>query len=419
MNDLDILLLRHLKYRTEFFKLKDVAKQANISDSTNQFVADFEKYFLLYPSHTVVDAGTFMMHFVQEWHKGLTKEVYVSWGQMTLTITSADNDADQSHNIVRWISEMGFMTSVANLAQKYKDGDIEDPYQAVEDLRDVYRRRRGLRGSTYIDTPIGELLLDEFSDAGLRFRLGVLQRHMRPLRGGDFGIIAGRPDKGKTTFLTSETTFLVPQLPDDRNLIWLNNEGPGSRIIPRLYQSALGITMSQMRELHEAGKLVSSFEEVVGRLDRIRVYDIHGYTNGQVTAILEENNPGIVVFDMIDNIRGFGDAARTDLALEHMYQWGREQMVKYDAIGLATSQISNEGDGLLFPTLGMLKDSKTGKQGACDFQIMIGASNDPGMEGIRGISIPKNKLRRPDVTGNPNEQVVMDGVNARYSDVPM
>jgi replicative DNA helicase len=122
---------------------------------------------------------------------------------------------------------------------------------------------------------------------------------------------------------------------------------------------------------------------------------------------------------MIDNIRGFGDMARTDLMLEEMYKWARERSVKYDCIGLATSQISNDGDGMQFPTLGMLKDSKTGKQGACDFQLMIGASNDPGLAGSRFISLPKNKLRRPDGASDPRAEVVFDAVRARYRDIPV
>jgi replicative DNA helicase len=92
--------------------------------------------------------------------------------------------------------------------------------------------------------------------------------------------------------------------------------------------------------------------------------------------------------------------------------------VKYDCIGLATSQISNEGDGLQFPSLGMLKDSKTGKQGACDFQLMIGASNDPGLAPVRWLGLPKNKLRREGAKGDPRAEVQFQPQIARYADVP-
>ena len=165
------------------------------------------------------------------------------------------------------------------------------------------------------------------------------------------------------------------------------------------------------------GTAEAEYIKVMGRRDRVRVIDIHGWTNGMVERVLEESNPGIIVYDMIDNIKGFGNAARTDLGLEMMYQWARERSVKFDAIGIATSQISNDGDGLMFPTLGMLKDSKTGKQGACDMQIMIGASNDPSYANSRFIGVPKNKLSRPGIPEDPRQEVRFDRDRARFEDV--
>jgi replicative DNA helicase len=250
--------------------------------------------------------------------------------------------------------------------------------------------------------------------------LNALNNSTRPLRPGDFGIVAGRPDQGKTTFITSEATYWAPQLPEDMNVIWLNNEGPGDRIIPRLYQSALGISMSDMKLMHSEGKLVDAYRaKIGGRLDKIRVFDIHGKTTGMVANILEENKAGIAIFDMIDNIHGFGDAARTDLMLEKMYQWARELMVRLNCIGIATSQISQDGDDMRFPALPMLKDSKTGKQGACDFQLMIGSISDPAFQYSRFLSLPKNKLMRPDGKKDPKAEVQFDPVRARYEDMTM
>lgn len=211
---------------------------------------------------------------------------------------------------------------------------------------------------------------------------------------------------------------MAGQLPEDRNIIWLNNEGMSGRIVKRLYQSALGLTITELVELNQKKKLKAAYEKVVGRLDRIRVVNIHGMHVGQVDAIMEHSNPGIVIYDMIDNIRGFGEAARTDLQLEQMYQWAREQCVKYSCIGLATSQISADGKGLQFPTQDMLKDSKTGKQGACDFQLMIGASDDIAYEYSRFLSLPKNKLRRDGHPGDPRCEVQFHPSTSRYEDIP-
>jgi replicative DNA helicase len=122
---------------------------------------------------------------------------------------------------------------------------------------------------------------------------------------------------------------------------------------------------------------------------------------------------------MIDNVRGFNVGGDAHHRLEEMYKWARECAVKYDCVILATSQISAEGDGQQFPTLGMLKDSKTGKQGACDFQLMIGAVNDSNLEGVRWLSLPKNKLRREGASGDPKAEVRYLPQIARYKDTPL
>jgi replicative DNA helicase len=406
-----------MRQRSDYFKLRDLIPKANLDPKTIAIIDDFGKYYEKYPSHKDVDMTTFLPRF-QAWHPGMKDEVFNQY-KAVLVNTIPPADEDQRKNIMAWLSDIELATKLANIAERHNDGDVDDLYSEVSRVTDGYRQRLGLRAIQYIDIPIGELLQDEFDDSGIRWRLDCLNVSMRRLRPGDFGIIAGRPDKGKTTFLTSEVTYFAPQLPADRNIIWLNNEGPGKRIIPRLYQSALNYSMTDMKEKHAAGVLVDQYRSAVSRLDKIRIIDVHGFNTGNIEAILEESNPGVIIYDMIDNIKGFGGEARTDLALEEMYKWARERSVKYDCIGLATSQISNDGDGMQFPTLGMLKDSKTGKQGACDFQLMIGASNDQNLSGMRYLSLPKNKLRRPDGTSDPRAEVIFDGTRARYRDIPI
>jgi replicative DNA helicase len=406
-----------MRQRSDYFKLRDLIPKANLDPKTIAIIDDFGKYYEKYPSHKDVDMTTFLPRF-QAWHPGMKDEVFNQY-KAVLVNTIPPADEDQRKNIMAWLSDIELATKLANIAERHNDGDVDDLYSEVSRVTDGYRQRLGLRAIQYIDIPIGELLQDEFDDSGIRWRLDCLNVSMRRLRPGDFGIIAGRPDKGKTTFLTSEVTYFAPQLPADRNIIWLNNEGPGKRIIPRLYQSALNYSMTDMKEKHAAGVLVDQYRSAVSRLDKIRIIDVHGFNTGNIEAILEESNPGVIIYDMIDNIKGFGGEARTDLALEEMYKWARERSVKYDCIGLATSQISNDGDGMQFPTLGMLKDSKTGKQGACDFQLMIGASNDQNLSGMRYLSLPKNKLRRPDGASDPRAEVIFDGTRARYRDIPI
>lgn len=416
---IDIVLLRILRSsRSDFQKLYALLPKSNTLDKRTTAIADdFNKYYLMMPNHKSVDMQTFLPRF-RNWHPTMTEDEFNAYVAILRNVWADEPDEDQKAAIHSELAELNMVTRLANAVSEHGEGELPDPFSRVTAIIDDYRISMGQKKDAYVSQSIEELLQEEFDDTGVAWRLNALNRATRKLRGGDFGIIAGRPDKGKTTFLASELTNFAKQMPKGRPIIWLNNEGLGKRVKPRLYQAALNLTMPEMKALSTQGKLVGMYKkEMGGEIDKIKVFDIHGWTNGQVEMLLAEQQPGMVVYDMIDNIRGFGDEARTDLGLEKMYQWARERSVKYDCIGLATSQISNEGDGLMFPTLGMLKDSKTGKQGACDFMIMIGASNDPLLSGSRFIGMPKNKLRRPDGVGDPRAEVVFDGDRARFNDV--
>lgn len=59
------------------------------------------------------------------------------------------------------------------------------------------------------------------SKKGLPWRLESLNRSLGSLRGGDFGFVFARPERGKTTFLASETTYMAQFAEGD--VIWFNN----------------------------------------------------------------------------------------------------------------------------------------------------------------------------------------------------
>lgn len=414
---LDLTLLRILKNRDDFYRIRGRVPDTAIDPQTKAIMTDYGKYFDKFPDHTTVDFDTFLPLF-RSWHSSLKDDKRAAF-EVILANARKDVDEHTRHEVMRSMLELRLATSAATLAAQFDEGDVKNIYHSLSKLIDDFKSDAGIRDVRYLDDDIDDLLLEDANEVGVQWRLQSLNDSMRPLRGGDFGIIAGRPDKGKTTFISSEITYMAGQLPADRNVVWLNNEGPGKRIIPRVYQSALGATRTQLIQLSQRGMLKEAYKKMVGRMDKIRIVDVHGMDNFSVEQIIEANNAGLVVYDMIDNIRGFGDAARTDLGLEKMYQWGRELSVKLDLIGLATSQISAEGDGLQFPTLSMLKDSKTGKQGACDFQLMIGSSNDPGYSNVRWLGLPKNKLRKDTGPSDPRATVKYEPMRARYADLEM
>ena len=411
----DINMLRMMKKKSKIMQYLPQMNATVVTEQTYNIMKDFKRYFDTFPDHETIDFTLFIPR-MDNWNKSLSEEVLAARIATIRAVAKADITESVEAGLQREIANSILSTKLSLLAGQYADGELEDLGQAMSFEIEGYKKNAGVAVDDHITERIAVLLEEDNDEAGYVFRLLCLKLSMRGLRGGDFGILAGRPDKGKTTLLASEITYLAPQIPKHRNVLWLNNEGPGRRIIPRLYQAALGIKRSEMVEMNAAGTLEAAYKTAMGRWDKIRVVDIHGMHSSNVERLIEAHDAEIVVFDMIDNIRGFENAGRTDERLEQMYAWGRECAVKHNFAGIATSQISVEGDGEMFPSMSMLKDSKTGKQGACDFQIHIGASNSPELAGLRYIGIPKNKLRREGTVSDPRATVNFRPEIARYVD---
>jgi len=412
---IDLRLLQITRHRDDYRRIQGRIPKASMDPQTMAILDDFGKYFERFPDHEKVDMQTFLPMF-RSWHPTLTAEAASAY-EGILQNVKQDLSEEIRGGVLDALLELRLGTDLAELLARYDAGDLPDIHGSIARALDEFKADATGQEVDYVTDDIYDLLDEELDNSGLKWRLEVLNTHMRGLRPGDFGLVAARPDKGKTTFLADQVSYLAPQLPEGQTALWLNNEGPGKRIKPRLYQAVFGATLSQLGIMRRGGILKAEYEKAMGAVDKIRIVDVHGRDSFTVEQIIERNNAGLVIYDMIDHIRGFGDMMRTDLQLEEMYKWARGISVKHGVIGLATSQISNEGDGLQFPSLGMLKDSKTGKQGACDFMLMIGASNDPNLGGVRYLGMPKNKLRVEGQPGDPRAQVNYNPERVRYSDI--
>ena len=419
---LDIVLMRVMRVRDTYLKTYRAVPSKGLDQKTNTILKSFGRYFAEFTEHEAIQIPTFKSVFFNFYETKLDDTERALYTRI-IDGLNVDVDEETRATMIDRLNEVDYTMQAIQLLQDYDDGKDLDIIHSLGELTDKIKLQRERRVKIpWVNDDINDLLVEDEMDGGLRWRLDCLNESMRPLRGGDFGVIAGRPDTGKTTFLTGELTFMAPQFdevyPDEaRYIIWFNNEGPGKRIVTRGYQSALGVSTPDLVGYKKDGTIVQRYIDAMGAIDRLRIIDVHDMWSHDILDILEQMKPGLIVFDMIDNIKFNGDlggSARTDQVLEAQYQWARLLGVKYDCPVLATSQISNEGDGELFPTLGMLKDSKTGKQGASDFQLMIGKNNAPNMEDVRGIGLVKNKLHKFGSKKDPRAVVNFNGQIGRY-----
>lgn len=421
---IEVTLLQLLKYRERYERLAKAVPTAALEAKSVVILGDYGKFFQEFPDQQRIELEPFMLWFGTFAHPTLTAEQLGLYRALLARVLNEDCDPSLEAGIMERLLAAETANRVTSLIEKYNNGDEIDLYVALRDELERFEQNTSRKVRVpWIDEDIDSILLDDKDDRGLHWRLDCLNTVMRPLRGGDFIVFAGRPDKGKTTGISSEITYMASQFDayygtnSGRYVIWMNNEGPGRRIVQRTYQSALNATMAELIRMSNEGTLKEKYAEAVGGVDRIRIMDVHDFWNYEVEDIMRRCPPGLVVMDMVDNIKFGGQALnggqRTDQLLEAQYQWARLMAVKYDTPIIATSQISADGDGMQFPTLPMLKDSKTGKQGAADAIITLGSVNDPFYASSRWIGMTKNKLRRQGAPQSPQAEVMFDGERGR------
>lgn len=447
----DHTLLQIMRERKKFYQLKRMLNQKSVDAHTLAILNAYDQFFKMDAECDIIPvADGFQTWFFLSKGEKLGEEAKAILAAVFREACKEPNEFAKKH-IVKQILQADLACKTTEIMDAYHNGDDIDPASELQRVFNDYTIAMEGSSKKFEFVELDEdLFLEDTNNEGLQPRWPCLQMYMRPWRGGDFLIFAARPDSGKTSAIADNITYMGPQVaeynaaahaewlsinsatsgdaqvgsgipePQPRIILWLNNEGPGKRILKRVVQAAFGIPMSKIIEKQNAGTLWQEYEVLMGgNRHVIKVKDIHGWSAGMVEELIKDTNPMLVVYDMIDNIQftnGVSNGGtRTDQLLEAMYAWGRNMAVIYDHVGLATSQTSADAAEKSYPLMHMLKDSKTGKQGACDAIIMMGnKEEDPTQESTRWISTPKNKLSIEGMGKSPRAETIFDYATSRF-----
>jgi len=337
------------------------------------------------------------------------REVYE---QLLKLLTEADIGPDILHELLVQIKQKEIAEKLGIVSFDFAAGkktlqDIEDVYKTFDTVEEEIKEVQ------FVTDDLDELYNQTVATTGLRWRLQSLNRMLGSLRKGDFGFVFARPETGKTTFLASEASYFAEQ--SKSPVLWINNEEQGNKVMSRLYQASLGITVDElMRNRHESKQ--QYFKNTHGN---IRLYDDASVYKRQIEDLCSKYSPGLVIIDQIDKIKGFtGD--REDLKLGAIYQWARELAKTYCPV-IGVCQADGTGEGVKWLNMGHVSSAKTSKQAEADFIIGIGKTNEQGKEFTRYINISKNKLHG-DTDSDPKLrhgfcEVIIEPEIARYRDI--
>lgn len=404
---IDLTMLKLLHKREDYENMMGSVPREALDQKVAILLDDFGAYFKEFPDSKAVDPASFMIWFRGFRHKGLPAEACTIFEFLINKAVTEPLDPAVRKGLANRLAGAETAVKITGLLERWNKGDEVDLYSQLRDTLAGFELRldRTVK-DPQCRTPIEELLAVEENNTGINWHQPWLAGHIKALRGGDFVLFASRPDKGKTTWAAGLATNAAPQLDalwpgEKRCVMWLNNEGVGGQIVKRTFQTALGMTIEEMVE-NKATIREQYIKAIGGRGGALRVFDVHGMWHHEIEDLIRRYRPGMIIWDMIDNVKFGGEVLnggqRTDQLLEAMYQWVRVLGVKYDCVNVAMSQLSADADGMQWPALPMLKDSKTGKQGAADVIICMGSSNEPALTSMRYFHCTKNKRK---ITGMP------------------
>lgn len=241
--------------------------------------------------------------------------------------------------------------------------------------------------------PDVEAVCDRISTTGYEWRMMFFNESLGPLRDGDFVLLAARVECGKTTLLASEVSYILPQMPLDRPIIWVNNEERSEQVFFRVVQSCLNLTTEEV--MSDSKNAMKGYDEYrKGR--KLLITDGKVNHVKSLTSLFQDVNPGMIVFDQLDKVGGFHNDEGEHIRLGKLYKWARDLAKEYGPV-IAVSQLSADADKMEWPMfigLDSLRGSKVDKPGEVDAIVTVGKALEPkpGEMFQRSINIPKNKL---------------------------
>lgn len=385
---IDIEIVRALSQKESYVKYKRFIKQEALSREAYEILDWMGEWLKLHKEAQAINYQSFAP-FVLVSKLGGAKPEKIEIVKQWLNELNNPADEDTVSGVLKSLATRYHANEIASKALAVVDGK-EDTLEHIEEQLSRYRQdfERVDNEDEYIVSDDIVDMLSEASQSGLKWRLNALNQSLGDLRVGDLVVVATRPDTGKTTFLASESTFLAQQLPQEKVVLWINNEEAGKKVKRRIVQSALGTTTKKMLEFPQ--RVNEKWVELMGRADKFVVFDKADVSVQDVEILLDKYDVGLIVFDQLWKVHGFDKEAGNEVTRQTMlFGWARELAKKHAPV-LNVHQADGSAEGVKWIDMSKLYGSKTGAQGEADAIITIGRLPDEGNK--RYLYVPKNKL---------------------------
>lgn len=329
-------------------------------------------------------------------NRTIVKEVVQTLSQFTDTNFNSDVVKDLIN--AAWKQEIcnRIVDTACRISESRDDADWSDitklVSQATKDLTEA---------KEYDSISLVELIdiQEEITDDRWVFNLDELQSATDGLPKTGFGIVAARPEGGKTAFWLSLVCSVNGFIHQGAKVHVWRNEETYTMVARRVLACTLGVPYEDAH--HHIEKYKDTLAAVPGELKILKDDVTAGADIKDVEEYLINNqgNIDILVVDQIDNINFNGSSANDDhAALGKLYAKMRELANMYGVSIIGITQAGAEAEGKRFYGFNELYGSKTNKAAMGDYVFCIGAqarNADEPDNGFRYLNFAKNKLKGP------------------------
>lgn len=409
---MDYDVLKALSEREAYERYARFVKHSSLSKESYSIFSAMGEWFKNNPTHQTIPWDSFQAWYVLVRHAKMDK-VELDIHKQLIASLSTRPETDGLQPLMEGLAKRDYASQIAELALRMADGDYSKGFDDIERLLEDYHKRVG--NLTSYDRDLGTFsvsTLQSVAKPGLQWRLWGLQQSCGDFRQGDLCVFAKRPDSGGTTFLASESTYMAEQLPDDRTVLWINNEEQGDKVRRRVVQAELGWTNAEL-DANPTGA-IQEYAARIGSVEKIQVFDRAKVHTKDVEALCKSLKPGLIIFDQLHKVKGFESESEHERQTL-LFNWSRELAKEYAPV-IAVHQLGGEAENMKWVPMDKLYGAKTGPQGEADLIITMGRTIDGGNS--RYLYIPKNKLLTP---GDPTRrngrwEVTIDTERARFTE---
>jgi archaellum biogenesis ATPase FlaH len=190
-------------------------------------------------------------------------------------------------------------------------------------------------------------------------------------------------EMGKTLFVINAVAGFLKQ---GLRVLYCGNEDPAADILMRLMTRLTGMTKHEIRDNP------TKAEKLLGERNwsKLTLASLAPGTFKQIHDLVDKYDPRVVVLDQLRNIAV--DSENRTQALEKAATSARNLGKSKGLLVVSVTQAADSASGKTVLGRGDVDSSNVGIPGQCDLMIGIGADSSMEDQGLRILSLPKNKL---------------------------